>query len=99
MTQPELDAAVKGVTSKVKGDAGVWFAYPKQSSKRYTSTINRDSGWDSLGKAGFESVRMVAIDEDWSARAVSPRGIHQDDEARRGVGDVEGRQGEGGEEK
>ena len=67
MSQPEVDAAVKGVASKTKGDAVVWFAYPKQSSKRYTSTINRDSGWDSLGKAGFEGVRMVAIDEDWSA--------------------------------
>ena len=66
-TQPELDSAVKAVAAKVKGDAVVWFAYPKQSSKRYTSTINRDSGWDSLGKAGFEPVRMVAIDEDWSA--------------------------------
>lgn len=67
MSQREVDAAVKGVASKAKGDAVVWFAYPKQSSKRYTSTINRDSGWDSLGKAGFEGVRMVAIDEDWSA--------------------------------
>jgi len=67
MTQPEVDMAVKGVASKARGDAVVWFAYPKQSSKRYMSTINRDSGWDSLGKAGFESVRMVAIDEDWSA--------------------------------
>ena len=67
MTQPEVDAAVKVVASKAKGDAVVWFAYPKQSSKRYTSTINRDAGWKSLGKAGFESVRMVAIDEDWSA--------------------------------
>ena len=66
-TQPEVEAAVKAVAGKVKGDAAVWFAYPKQSSKKYTSTINRDSGWNSLGKAGFEPVRMVAIDEDWSA--------------------------------
>ena len=66
-TQPEVEAAVKAVAGKVKGDGAVWFAYPKQSSKKYTSTINRDSGWNSLGKAGFEPVRMVAIDEDWSA--------------------------------
>ena len=66
-TQPEVESAVKAVAAKAKGDAVVWFAYPKQSSKRYTSTINRDSGWESLGKAGFEPVRMVAIDEDWSA--------------------------------
>jgi hypothetical protein len=29
--------------------------------------FNRDTGWASLGAAGFEGVRMVAIDEDWSA--------------------------------
>jgi hypothetical protein len=66
-TQAEADAAIKGVTSRARGDAGVWFAYPKGSSKRYTSTINRDNGWANLGKAGFEAVRMIAIDEDWSA--------------------------------
>lgn len=66
-TQAELDGAVQGVAARAKGDAVVWFAYPKASSKRYTSTINRDTGWDSLGTAGFEGVRMIAIDEDWSA--------------------------------
>ncbi len=29
--------------------------------------INRDSGWKVLGDAGFEPVRMVAIDDDFSA--------------------------------
>jgi hypothetical protein len=66
-TQAELDAAVKAIVSRARGDAVVWLAYPKGSSKRYTSTINRDTGWDSLGASGFEGVRMVAIDEDWSA--------------------------------
>jgi hypothetical protein len=45
----------------------VWFAYPKGSSKRYKSEINRDHAWLSLGQEGFEPVSMVAIDEDWSA--------------------------------
>ena len=67
MTQGEVDTAAKGVAARAKGDASVWFAYPKGSSKRYTSTINRDNGWASLGAAGFEAVRMIAIDEDWSA--------------------------------
>ena len=66
-TQEEADEAIKGVTSRARGDASVWFAYPKGSSKRYTSTINRDNGWVKLGAAGFEGVRMIAIDEDWSA--------------------------------
>lgn len=45
-----------------------WLAYPKKSSKKYTSDINRDSdAWLFLGEHGFEGVRQVAIDEDWSA--------------------------------
>ena len=29
--------------------------------------FDRDSGWEVLGQAGFEPVRMIAIDADWSA--------------------------------
>ena len=67
MTQEEVEAAALALTPLAKGDAVVWLAYPKGSSKQYKSTINRDSGWQSLGAAGFEGVRMIAIDEDWSA--------------------------------
>jgi hypothetical protein len=48
-------------------DAILWFAYPKKSSKRYQSDISRDDGWQPLGKLGFEGVRQIAIDDDWSA--------------------------------
>src|SRR5262245_20803570 len=65
--QKEVDALAKSVGNSAVGDAVVWFAYPKQSSKKYSCELNRDSGWAELGKAGFEPVRMVAIDEDWSA--------------------------------
>jgi hypothetical protein len=65
--QPEVDALAKSVAARSVGDAVVWFAYAKQSSKRYKSEIDRDHGWTALGSAGFEPVRMVAIDEDWSA--------------------------------
>ena len=65
--QKEVDALIKPMAARAKGDAVVWFAYPKRSSKKYKSEINRDSGWRGLGDAGFEPVRMVAIDEDWSA--------------------------------
>ena len=67
MTQEEVEAAALALTPLAQGDAVVWLAYPKGSSKQYKSTINRDSGWQSLGAAGFEGVRMIAIDEDWSA--------------------------------
>jgi hypothetical protein len=68
MSRDEVDALAPAIGRKAEGDAVVWFAYPKKSSKKYQSQISRDSGgWDSLGKEGFEPVRMVAIDQDWSA--------------------------------
>jgi hypothetical protein len=66
-TQKEVDTLAPAIGGKVEGDAVVWFAYPKGSSKNYKSQINRDNGWNLLGKEGFEPVRMVAIDLDWSA--------------------------------
>lgn len=66
-TLEQVESFAAHVAAKAKGDPVVWFAYPKGSSKRYTCEFNRDTGWASLGAAGFEPVRQVAIDEDWSA--------------------------------
>jgi hypothetical protein len=65
--QAEVDAFASSLNKLADGDIVVWFAYPKGSSKRYTCEFNRDTGWKSIGAKGFEPVRMVAIDEDWSA--------------------------------
>jgi hypothetical protein len=67
ITQAQLDRSSKTLAAASEGDAVIWFAYPKGTSKRYTCEFNRDSGWKVIVAAGFESVRMVAIDEDWSA--------------------------------
>jgi hypothetical protein len=67
ITQAQLDRAAKILAAASAGDAVIWFAYPKGTSKRYSCEFNRDSGWNVIRTAGFESVRMVAIDEDWSA--------------------------------
>lgn len=66
-TQAELDSLSALLANKAEGDAILWFAYPKKTSKKYQCEFNRDAGWDVLGHAGFEAVRMVAIDADWSA--------------------------------
>jgi hypothetical protein len=65
-TQKEVDTLGKIIAKKAQGDAVVWFAYPKGTSKKYKSEIGRDNGWRVLGACGFECVRAVAIDEDWS---------------------------------
>lgn len=67
MTQEGVDEAARLIAPKATGDPVVWFAYPKQSSRRYSCGFNRDTGWAALGELGFEPVRQVAIDEDWSA--------------------------------
>ncbi len=63
----EVDALATQVASRAKGDAIVWFAYPKGTSKKFRCDFNRDTGWDALKSAGFDTVRAVAIDEDWTA--------------------------------
>jgi hypothetical protein len=65
--QTELDRIAKAIVARATGDALLWFAYPKGTSKRYSCELNRDRGWDVLRKSGFDCVRQVAIDEDWSA--------------------------------
>jgi hypothetical protein len=67
VTQADLDQLSRRLAAKAAGDALLWFAYPKGTSKRFRCEFNRDSGWHVLRGAGFDSVRMVAIDEDWSA--------------------------------
>lgn len=67
ITQAELDAACRALLPLAEGDALIWIAYPKQSSKRLRGEFHRDSAWTLLRAAGFDTVRQVAIDEDWSA--------------------------------
>jgi hypothetical protein len=65
--QSELNRLSRILADGSEGDALLWFAYPKGTSKRYSCEFNRDTGWQVIRKAGFDSVRQVAIDEDWSA--------------------------------
>jgi hypothetical protein len=63
----EVDRAARKLIEKSAGDATRWFAYPKGTSKTLQSEVKRDTGWDILRSAGFDTVRLVAIDADWSA--------------------------------
>lgn len=67
VTQAQADAAGRLAAASADGDALVWMAYPKGSSRRLRCEFNRETGWSVLGAAGWEPVRQVAIDEDWSA--------------------------------
>jgi hypothetical protein len=52
----------------LEADGLLWLCYPKKSSKTYKgSDCSRESVASLLSEEGFEPVRQVAIDEDWSA--------------------------------
>jgi hypothetical protein len=65
--QHEIGEIISSIYSKLKGDAILWFCYPKGTSKKYKCDFNRDTGWRGLKKYTLEPVRQVAIDDDWSA--------------------------------
>lgn len=66
-SQEEIESMLAKLLGRLKGDAVLWFAFPKKSSKKYTVEINRDRGWDSLIQASFVPVRAISIDADWTA--------------------------------
>lgn len=48
-------------------DGVLWYCYPKKSSKKFKSDLDRDHGWNVLTESGLAGIRLVSIDEDWSA--------------------------------
>ncbi len=67
MSQDDIKNALEKIISKCNENTILWFCYPKGTSKKYKCAINRDNGWQMLGDLGYEGVRQIAIDEDWSA--------------------------------
>lgn len=65
--QEDLTKLIPLFIDSLVGDAKLWVTYPKKSSKKYTSDIDRDHGWNLLGEFGYEPVRQVAFDDDLSA--------------------------------
>jgi hypothetical protein len=86
MTTPEqVNALAPAIARKARGDAIVWFGLSQGDLEKYKSQIDRDNDWNMLGHEGFEPVRIVAIDEDWSAKRFQARRIHQEHDAPRGA--------------
>jgi hypothetical protein len=63
----DLVKAAKSIRIVTNEDSIVWLAYPKHTSKRYTSDLNRDKCVEALKPLGYLPVRQIAIDDDWSA--------------------------------
>jgi hypothetical protein len=66
-SEDEVATYFPKINSFAVGDEVVWMAYPKGTSKKYKSKINRDAEWKALRDSGFDTVRQIAIDAEWSA--------------------------------
>lgn len=66
-TMIRLDIVARIALAAAAKDCVLWFAFPKQASKIFSSDLNRDIVWKALEPLGFQPNRNVAIDADWSA--------------------------------
>lgn len=67
----DLDRRAPSVLKSLPPDALFWIAYPKKTGTIRTD-IHRDCGWPPVTAAGLEGVRMISIDETWSALRFRP---------------------------
>jgi hypothetical protein len=63
----ELDFLAPMALHNLMADGVLWFCYPKKTSKKYSTDIDRDHGWKILNDSRLYGVRMVTINADWSA--------------------------------
>ena len=66
VNENQLNGILRDVMPALKEDSKFWVAYPKTTSKIVTD-LNRDSSWQQLTSAGYETVNEVALDHVWSA--------------------------------
>ncbi len=66
-TQSDVETMAPITLHNLMADGILWFCYPKKSSKKFKSDIDRDHGWKALNDSGLYGIRLVAIDKDWSA--------------------------------
>ncbi|WP_078551869.1 DUF3052 domain-containing protein [Bacillus alkalicellulosilyticus] len=73
VSNEEIKTLADKAVEVLEDDGLLWLCYPKKSSKTYKgSNSSRDKVAELLADKGFEPVRQVAIDEDWSALRFRP---------------------------
>lgn len=70
-SKAEAETFWPSAVAAVKPGGVLWMSYPKKTSGIKTD-INRDSGWESLKAAGWDTVAAVALDDTWSALRFRP---------------------------
>ena len=66
-TREEIRERIPFIMEKVHDDTLLWVSYPKKSSRKISSDITRDKGWELFGEYAYEPVSQISINEDYSA--------------------------------
>ncbi|MEF2968911.1 YdeI/OmpD-associated family protein [Paenibacillus sp. M1] len=69
----DVEERAEEALKAIKPEGLLWLCYPKGGVKAGTD-LNRDHGWETVRKAGYEGVALVSIDETWSAMRYRPAG-------------------------
>jgi len=63
----EVDELTPAALHNLKVDGILWFCFPKKSSEKASPGLDRDHGWKALNDLDFFGIRLVNVNEDWSA--------------------------------
>ncbi len=63
----EVDEFTPSALHNLKVDGILWFCYPKKGSEKASPGLDRDHGWKALNDLDFFGIRLVNVDDNWSA--------------------------------
>ena len=63
----EVEVISPKALHNLSADGTLWFAFPKKRSKKISSDLDKDHGWEVLIDRGLDKVRLISLDKDWSA--------------------------------
>ena len=63
----EVEGLASSALHNLISDGILWFAFPRKISKKLSTDIDRDHGWEYIIDKGFDRVRLISINQDWSA--------------------------------
>ncbi|OLY92547.1 hypothetical protein SAMN05444008_102323 [Cnuella takakiae] len=66
VNESQLNGILLDIMPALKMESKLWVAYPKTTSKIVTD-LNRESSWNKLVAAGYESIEQVSLDHVWNA--------------------------------
>ncbi len=71
-SRAELAQIAGTVFEALKPGGIIYFSYPKKSGAIQTD-LSRDVGWEVVTGRGYQGVRLISVDDTWSAFRIRPQ--------------------------